>query len=185
MKTNTVERIKENEVIKSVSHRRQKSKNIKRSNSRDLSKSKQESKRQPVSLPEVVTYMAKSIMFKSVTYGKFWKREKIGNRIVIWPKSIINPTGISKDIINHFKESLAKCDSDNIPEFYSIQGIIKSNCLLFHSIYYDGVQDDDAVVSNLMVTNPSGDETTGIAQPQFVKECHNLLKSISEFHTFK
>ena len=158
---------------------------IKRSASRDLSKSKNESKKQTILAPDVILYMTKCISFKSVTYGKFWKREKIGNRIVIWPKSVINPTGISKEIINHFKDSLSQCDSDNIPEFYSIQGIIKSNWLLYHSILFEEKAEEDVIISHLMITNPYGDEDTGVTKPQFVKEWHSLLKSVSELHTFK
>ena len=125
-------------------------------------------------------------------YGKFWRREKIGNRVIVSPKVGVSPVGISKELVAALKEALTQCSSDSIPEFYTIKGLFKSGCLLYYD--FDMGDEDKAITKfnsdlnftpekseldvrgsvahnrektikgHMMLTTPTSSEITGILQ---------------------
>lgn len=143
------------------SHRSKMPKNSKTSTTRDVNNSNKETRRQLLAKELILSSYLKSISFKQVTVGKFWKREKLCNRILVCPKIGLNPVGISGKLIQNIKETLYKCDSDSIPNLYQLDGIQKSGCLLFYDY---STTENDNVKTNLMITNPNSEETTGISQ---------------------
>jgi hypothetical protein len=144
-----------------VSQKRKKPKSCKMSAVRDTSKCKKEMRRKVVAKDLILSSYLKPILFKHVTVGKFWKRQKLWNRILIGPRIGFNPVGISGKLIENIKETLYKWDTDSIPNFYQLDGILKSGCLLYHD--YSTTENDD-FKTNLMITNPNSEETTGLLQ---------------------
>jgi hypothetical protein len=127
------------------------------------------------SLQSKLEFYSQKIGYKNVVYGKWWKREKIGNRIIIGPKVGINPVGISGDLIKTIKDLLYQWDSSNIPSTYSIQGVYKSGCLLFHDLSNENCLE----TADLMITHPNHSDQTGILQ-KFLLPSSPSLKHLPE-----
>ena len=193
IKASTVECVKD-QLTNYSSQRKMKSKNSKRSISRDINKSKIDSKKQGSKKPSLFDYYSSLVLFKNVVYDKWWKREKIGNRIVIGPKIGINPVGISGELVKALKELINQCDNTSIPEMYPLKGVYKSGWLLF----YDFAQETSESKANLMITNPNKDDLTGILQknmffnagsimvmPELRMECINSPQRNKEYYQTK
>lgn len=119
-----------NEETNRESHHRKKSRTSKRSESRDKSKQRADSKGTTSTKSEIVNRFIAKIFFKNSTCYSQLKHERIGNsKLILTPKMAFTPLGISKDLINSFKEKLNKCVTDNIPEVFSVQGSVSDKAI--------------------------------------------------------
>lgn len=89
----------------------------KRHISTDMNKSKHDTKRSLKHSERVLEPIFDTLRFNNSVYGKYWRREKIGNRIVITPKLALTPVTISATLISTLRNHLVTTKSPISPTY--------------------------------------------------------------------
>ena len=178
MKTSTYEGIKDHVIPNTESHRRKKSKTSKRSGSRDCSKPQQENSKLSFK-NEILSKFTQELSFSHWSYAKHVRVERTSHfYTVISPKMIFGYLGISKELINSFKNKLNKCATDNIPEYFTVQGNVNEKVMMLYDYANSDQSTSDSFINDIMITQPNKNDVTGIFERNLLNNWYKKLRHI-------